>query len=342
MLDAEHVPTFVRPDGRIFPVSGRAEDVVKALMRHASGTGVQLRLQCRVSGIDVADGCVTGVRTDRGTLAAAGAVVATGGMSYPRTGTTGDGFRWGEQLGHALVPPTPALAPIGVEPSLPSDWRGVALRGGVLAIYVRGTKLAEWNGDILFTHEGVSGPAALELSRHASEAGGAAELRFDFIPGTDVAALDDELVVVLRKNQGKMVATLLETWMPGRIIPALLVSIGVGPDTRCAVVTREERRNIVGLLKSWRIGRVGPISIERGEVTAGGLSLREVDPQTMRSRRTRGLYWCGEVLDIAGPVGGYNLQAAFSTGFVAGETAGRDWLLSRGGPIQLPTSTAGV
>ena len=236
MLDAEHVPTFVRPDGRIFPVSGRAEDVVKALMRHASGTGVELRLQCRVSGIDVADGCVTGapngpkehsLRPGRLLPRAACPIRAQARPETVFAGGSNSGMRWSHRPRHSH----PSAWSRRCHPT-GAVWRCAAAS---LAIYVRGTKLAEWNGDILFTHEGVSGPAALELSRHASEAGGAAELRFDFIPGTDVAALDDELVVVIRKNPGEDGChTAREPGCPAGSFPLFLMSIGVGPDTRCA------------------------------------------------------------------------------------------------------------
>lgn len=338
LLAAEHVPTYTRADGRVFPVSNNADDVVTALLRHPVRAGAALRLNTRVMEILTAESGVTGVRTDAETIPAAGVVIATGGMSYPKTGTTGDGYRWARELGHSIVPPAPALAPIGVEPGLPADWRGVALREGVLALYAAGKKTHEWQGDILFTHEGVSGPAALELSGPAAAAEPGAELRFDFFPGEEFTALDERLRVLVEGNRGKMIATVLESILPNRIIPDLLQGIGVAAETRCAVLTREERRLITGLLKSWRIGRVGRISVERGEVTAGGVALAEVDPQTMRSRKVQGLYWCGEVLDIAGPVGGYNLQAAFSTGFVAGETAGRDWLLEFESPALRPES----
>jgi predicted Rossmann fold flavoprotein len=185
--------------------------------------------------------------------------------------------------------------------------------------------IASWTGDILFSHEGVTGPAALEVSRPAALAleRGPVEIVFDFFPGKEFTSVDQDLIQILRMHSGRTVETLLDSWMPSRLVPSLLQSIGVDPKTRGYVLQREERRAIVGLLKTWRIGRAGTIALARGEVTAGGVSLGEVDPKTMESRIVRGLFLCGEVLDIAGPVGGYNLQAAFSTGYVAGKTAAR-------------------
>jgi predicted Rossmann fold flavoprotein len=183
--------------------------------------------------------------------------------------------------------------------------------------------MAAWRGDILFSHEGVSGPAALEVSRTAALRceQGDVELRLDVLPDQEFADLDMELSNILQAEPARQISTVVDRWLPNRLVEHLLRFTGVDPATRCAVLTREQRRAVVHLLKSWRIGFVGEIPITRGEVTAGGVSLDEVHPRTMASRLVPGLFLCGEILDIAGPVGGYNLQAAFSTGFVAGESA---------------------
>ncbi len=159
---------------------------------------------------------------------------------------------------------------------------------------------------------------------------------YDFFPFREFTELDEDLQEEIRTKPSRMIATLLNVWLPNRIVTHLLHSLGIAPETRGYQLTREQRRAISGLLKSWEIGRVSRIDRERGEVTAGGVSLVEVDPRSMRSRKIRGLYLCGEILDIAGPVGGYNLQAAFSTGFLAGESAARDWLDSAEGHSGLP------
>ncbi len=187
-----------------------------------------------------------------------------------------------------------------------------------------------WCDDILISHEGVSGPAALEVSRRAAEAMEHDQvfLSYDFFPQKEFAELDEMLNEQIQQQRGKMLGTLLEGWLPNRIVKTLLQSVGVDSATRGHVLTARDRKAVVRLLKSWTMGRVSAINVERGEVTAGGVSLDEVDPRTMRSRIVRGLYLCGEMLDIAGPVGGYNLQAAFSTGFVAGESAAKECLRS--------------
>ena len=195
-------------------------------------------------------------------------------------------------------------------------------------MFADGKKVTEWLDDILFSHEGITGPAALEVSRVAAEllADHDVELRFDFLPAQDFAAVDADLNSLVLAQRDKMIATILNAWIPNRLVAPLLTSAGVDHSVRGHVFTREQRRSVVQILKDWKLGNVSTINIERGEVTAGGVSLEEVDPKTMRSRKIKGLYICGEVLDVAGRVGGYNLQAAFSTGFVAGETAAHDWL----------------
>jgi hypothetical protein len=207
-------------------------------------------------------------------------------------------------------------------------WSGVALRGGRLKVVQDGRTLTRWDDDILFTHEGVSGPGALEVSRSAAEAmeHGGVDLVFDFTRGKDFGAVDAELNSAIQEQRNRTIAAFVERWLPSRLVQPLLASLGIDPHTRGHVLTREQRHAVVRLLTGWTIGTIARVPLERGEVTAGGVSLDEVEPRTMRSRIIKGLYLCGEVLDIAGPVGGYNLQAAFSTGFVAGEGAAEEWL----------------
>lgn len=328
MVEDEGVKTYPRDNGRVFPVSGKAADVVDALKSHLVRAGVEIHCGATVEELTGDDDGLTGVTVNRKYIPASHIIVATGGVSYPKTGTTGDGFRWARALGHTIVPLRPALAPIGVEPLLPADWRGIAVRGGTLSVFCGSRKVFEWNDDMLFTHEGLSGPAVLEVSRIAGEhvEREPVFLHLDFVPGKEFQELDEELLELVSTNRAKRVGTLLEEWIPNRMIPYLLRHINLPAETRGFTLTRDQRRAVVGLLKAWNMGRVAHIDIKRGEVTAGGVSLDEVDPHTMRSRIVKGLYLCGEILDIAGPVGGYNLQAAFSTGYVAGESAARDRL----------------
>jgi len=331
-LEREGVATVARPDGRVFPVSERAADVVEALLSPLHRLGVTIELNTRVDDITFTETEITGVVAGSRTIPARQVILATGGASYPKTGTTGDGYGWARRLGHTIVPLRPALAPIGVDPPVPAQWRGVALRGGRLSAVALGRTIARWDGDILFTHEGISGPAALEVSRAAAGAleGGEVRLFFDSAPGREFATLDAELAHAIHTQPRRLVGTLLEGMFPHRLVPEVLRRAGVDPAGRCSTLTREQRRSLTHMMRSWDLGRVSTIDLQRGEVTAGGVSLAEVDPHTMHSRVKHGLYLCGEVLDIAGRVGGYNLQAAFSTGFVAGDAAAEAWLAGAG------------
>ncbi len=332
MLLESGVPTFVRPDGRVFPGSLRASDVVRALVDRVRSSGGEIRLNARATGILSSDGTVAGVTVGGEEIPSRRVILTTGGVSYKKTGTTGDGISWGAGLTHTIIPLRPALAPLRVHPPLPVEWRGIAIRGGKLSLYGGGRQIDSWPGDILFTHEGISGPAALGLSRSAAVAleKGDVALYLDFFPGAEFTELDRDLNRLITEGRGKQIGSIVCAMLPDRMVPFLLGQIQVPPSTRGYVLKRDARRKIVGLLKAWKIGTIGGIDIDRGEVTAGGISLDEINPRTMESRNVRGLYVAGEVLDIAGPIGGYNLQAAFSTGFVAGESAARSWLDSNG------------
>lgn len=323
LLQTNGITTAPRSNGRVFPTNGTARDVVKTLESLLRTSGVRLETNCRVERLLCADRQVHGVVAGGRTIRAAAVVLATGGVSYPKTGTTGDGYRWAEEAGHTVLPLRPALAPIGIDPPLPKEWYGVALRGCRLLAVQGQRTVASWRGDVLFSHEGITGPAALEVSRGAAVAAehGPVELHIDMFPDKEFQVLEEELVALARTFGARTLETILDPWLPNRLVPDVLRALGIDPHTRGHVLGRADRRAIVGMLKQWHLGRAGCIPIERGEVTAGGVALGEVDPRTMHSRRVRGLFLCGEILDIAGPVGGYNLQAAFSTGYVAGRAA---------------------
>ena len=317
-LKEQGVPTFARQNGRVFPESGMADDVVEAFLHALRRVGAEIRCNTRVTQILVDDHGISGVVAGGSTIETRAVLVATGGVSYPKTGTTGDGISWAQLLGHSIVPLCPALAPIRLEPELPASWRGVALRNGALSVYVGRERLHRSRGDVLFTHEGISGPGALDCSNVAAAHIGAV-MRWDFFPDMDEGVVDDMLCEGLARERGRRIQSHLFESMPNRIVPTILTSIGVPPETRGYSLTSSQRKAVVQMLKGWEIGRVKEVNIERGEVTAGGVALPEVDPHTMMSRKVRGLFFAGEVLDIDGPIGGYNLQAAFSMGALAGD-----------------------
>ena len=335
MLTDKGLAVYTRPDGRIFPVPPLdAKDVVTVLEAHLRDARVRVRLNAPVTAINMQDGEIVGVTLAGGdVIGTRHLVISVGGSSYPATGTTGDGWPWLAALGHTLVPLRAALAPLYLDPTPPAEWSGVALRDCVLRARSvgengsTGRERMRWRGDLLWTHKGVSGPTALGVSREVAEAIPAQSLaEVDILPDEPFEKVSARIVEWCRAHSRRAVLDFVEEAMPNRLARPLMTAAGVDPNVRGAYLGQKERNRLVQTLKGWPLGRVRHVPLERGEVVAGGVSLDDVDPQTMRSRKVRGLYLCGEVLDIAGPVGGYNLQAAWSTGFVAGDTAASDFL----------------
>jgi predicted Rossmann fold flavoprotein len=286
LLHARGVETYTRPDGRIFPVSGRAEDVVDALAWHARHAGAEIRCGAPVEAIETSGGRAQGARVGGRLLPAAAVVLATGGISYPKTGTTGEGFRWARELGHTLVPLRAALAPIYLEPAPPESWSGVALRDCLLRARTGGKVISRWRADLLFTHKGVSGPTALGVSRDVALAleRGPVSLDVDLLPDRPPEELAAELTATEHRATRRIVRSLLDAWLPNRIVPALLERAGVDPATPLHQLSRTGRNRLIESLKGWPLGAARAVPLERGEVTAGGVSLAEVDPATMASK----------------------------------------------------------
>ncbi|HET6382213.1 MAG TPA: aminoacetone oxidase family FAD-binding enzyme [Armatimonadota bacterium] len=353
LLERRGIRLYSRPDGRIFPVDGTARDVVAALEAHLRAAGVSIRLGAAVSGIEfreIGPGAIRESQKPTDELHPAKEVAAVllgteripthhlilcvGGSSYPGTGTTGDGWPWVQAAGHSLVKIRAALAPLFLETPQPfsesqiPNWAGVALRDCMLRARQSGKVFASWRGDLLFTHRGVSGPCALGISREVAErrSAGPVTLEVDLAPSSPIEAIIAGLHQWLRQNPRRPTGAFVDSLVPARLAPAFLESAGCEPGLLAAYLPQKTRSRLAQQIKAWPIGSVQHVPLEKGEVVAGGVALDEVDPRTMRSRRAAGLYLCGEILDIAGPVGGYNLQAAWSTGCVAGESAAQDWM----------------
>jgi predicted Rossmann fold flavoprotein len=324
LLRQRGVTVHTRPDGRVFPDSGRADDVTDGLAWHLLAAGVRIELKTPATGIAVEEGGAAGAWSGARFFAARTVVVAVGGSSYPKTGTTGEGYCWMRDLGHTIVPLRSALAPIYLDGGKRPEYSGVALRDCVLRARLRGKEIARWRGDLLYTHQGLSGPTVLAVSRAATVGmeQGEVTLDADILPDVPHEALSARFMEAHGTGR-RAVRTLVSEWLPERLVPEALERSGIDPATPAHQLSRKARNRLVETLKRWELGAVRAVPLERGEVTAGGVALDEVHPRTMESDRAAGLYLCGEILDIAGPVGGYNLQAAFSTGFVAGESAAR-------------------
>ena len=320
MVTEMGLEVYTREDKRIFPVHQTAKDVVAMLSTLLDRC--EVRKETPVTGLLLKDGVVKGVSTEFGELECEQVVVCVGGSSFPNSGTTGDGWPWTKDAGHQIVPIRAALAPMYLQ----LQWEtpsGIAIRDGVLKARSNGKEIARWRGDTLFTHQGVSGPCALGISRivAATMLDDPVSLEFDLFPDLPFEALRDDFISKTQSNPLRTIATHLETHFPERIVALILGDAKIQPSERGKDFTKQARNRLIEVLKGWNLGQVRAVPLEKGECVAGGVSLDEVDPKTMESLVCKGLYLCGEILDIAGPVGGYNLQAAWSTGFVAGETA---------------------
>lgn len=325
LLRREGVATYVRDNGRVFPLDrpGSAAAVVAAFESLVRKAGVEVRTGTRVTGLLGAAPRIEGVRLAEETLAGEAVILATGGASYPETGTRGEVLDWLRELGIPVRPWFPALAPIPLEVPRPA-WEGVALRGGELRLSAgpEGRRLAAFAGDVLFTKAGLSGPAALELSQAAERArrSGAAWLCYALV-ATPPESVDASLQAEARGNPRLLAATWLGRHLPERLVGPLLAEASIPGDLRLKELPRASRKALVTLVTALPLGIPRAVPLARGEVAAGGVDLAAVEPRTMRLKGWENLRVCGELLDVNGPVGGYNLQAAFSTGYAAGSLA---------------------
>jgi predicted Rossmann fold flavoprotein len=260
------------------------------------------------------------VSTDRRELTAAKVLVTTGGRSYPGCGTTGDGYGWAANLGHSIVPTRPALVPLTVQADWVADLRGVTLPDVSLRVTEDGKLLAARRGSMLFAHFGLTGPAPLDVSRAVSghPTPTSLTLEADLIPGEPEPAFEEFVRTESAASGKQFLAVVLSAKLPRRVCDHLLVLAGLPADRRAAALSKPERQRLVAAAKRLRLPLNGTLGFEKAEVTAGGISLDEVDSRTMQSKRVPGLYLAGEVLDLDGWIGGYNFQSAWSSGWLAG------------------------
>jgi predicted Rossmann fold flavoprotein len=322
------VPTVVERGGRIFPASGQARDVIDALTGWMRAQGVTMHSSVVVESLLLEHGTVRGVRDSGGRDHCADAViVATGGVSYPATGSTGDGYRLAQSAGHSIVPVRPALVPLETAGDVAQRLQGLSMRNVNVSVLVDGKKKDEAFGEMLFTHFGLSGPVILSLSGRVTDflnLGGSVTISIDLKPALDESKLDERLLRDLDAHGKRMFRTLLEGLLPGKLIPVCMDLTDIPPDRKGHQITARERGRLRAWLKDFRIDVSGTRPLSEAIITAGGINTEEIDPRTMASRLVGGLYFAGEVMDIDADTGGYNLQAAFSTGWLAGRSAARE------------------
>ncbi len=317
-------PTVKERGGRVFPASNDAHHIAEALARFARESGAEIQMRSRAARLLLDGGRVTGVVLETGERIPAGAiVVATGGASYPKTGSTGDGYRLAEQAGHDIVPPRPALVPLVIDGPEPRQMMGLSLRNVEVRLLLDGEEFAREFGEMLFTHYGVSGPIVLTLSGPAVVrlGRGRLEMSINLKPALSEEKLDARLLRDFDRFGKRSYRNILKGLLPQKMIDVVVARSGVPPGKPGHQITAGERARLRDLLHDFRLEIVGHRPLDEAIVTAGGVDTREVDPRTMASRRVQGLYFAGEVLDVQADTGGYNLQAAFSTGYVAGRAA---------------------
>ncbi len=319
-FEAEGVATKVEDTGKVFPVSNKAADVLDALVRRLSRSGAVLALDEALVAMKRAEAGHV-LTTSRRTLGAAKVVLTTGGQSYPGAGTTGDGYRFAGQFGHRIVPPRPALVPLTTSLPWIAQLRGITLPDVHVRIIEKGgATLAQRRGAMLFAHFGLSGPAILDVSRVVSGHPRPESLAVDvdLLPALTEDGAHDWLRQESLASAKKQLAVVLAQQVPRRLADAVLEQASLASDRRAAALSNDERRRLVRTLKHCVMAITGTLGFKKAEVTAGGVALDEVDSRTMQSKLAPGLYLAGEVLDLDGPIGGYNFQAAWSTGWLAG------------------------
>jgi predicted Rossmann fold flavoprotein len=316
------VPLFEREDGKIFPRSLQSDDILRALVAELETNGGVLRTDIKIHTVRRTDDGFC-VETNQGMFSSNQLAIATGGMSYPKTGSTGDGYRWAEQWGHRIAPPRPALTPVIVESYPFADAAGFSFDDVPIDVYRNGKKIRHGRGDVLLTHRGLSGPGILDLSRFLEPQD---VLRLPIYRASSARAggvIPPMSLTKLLRGKKLLKNVLPPLGIPDRLLSLLLTELGISPELPAAEVDRPTRQRLNDALTGFTfvIKRLG--GFDEAMATGGGIALEEVNRQTMESRLVSGLFFCGEVLDIDGDTGGYNIQFALSSGFLAGRGDGK-------------------
>ena len=318
------VPLKTERGNRVFPVSDSAFDISAALERRLKALKVQV-LRDRASALEIEDGAACGVVGERGRYSAQAVVLATGGVSYPATGSTGDGHRMAAEAGHTVTPLQGSLVPLQgiIAAGMPCvRLQGLSLRNVGLTVYENGKKIYTDFGELLFTHFGVSGPLVLSSSAHMRHFDKKSyRLELDLKPALDEQQLDKRLLSDFQKHANSDFCNALGELLPQKLIPAAVERSGIPPHEKVHDLTREQRAALRTLLKHWSIDVLSPMPVENAIITSGGVKVGEIDPKTMASKKVPGLYFAGEIIDVDAYTGGFNLQIAWAPGKAAGEAA---------------------
>jgi len=297
-------------------VSDKSISVLDCLRRKMQQVGVQVRTG-RVRQLLTVEGCVSGVRTDEETIGAKAVILATGGVSYPATGSTGDGYRMAAELGHTIISPEGSLVPLETAGSACQDMQGLSLRNvAVKLLNSKGKVLYKDFGELLFTHFGVSGPTVLSASAHLK--GDGCRLLIDLKPALDEGKLDNRILRDLEQYRNRTMENALTDLLPRSMIPVVLRQLQIDPELQANSLKKEQRRALVTLLKAFPVEITGKRPVAEAIITSGGIKTVEIDPKTMASKKIEGLFFAGEIIDCDAYTGGFNLQIAWSTAYAAG------------------------
>jgi len=330
-LEKAGCPLKVERGDRVFPVSDHSSDVIVALSRELKKRNVKIELNTCVKGVLVEQGSdseehpkVTGVLLENGKkITADKVIVATGGISYASTGSTGDGYRFASKSGHKVTECKPSLVPFNVKESWCKDAMGVSLKNVSLRLVCGKKEIYNGFGEMLITHFGISGPLALSASSYyVSKAKGETLAYIDLKPALDAELLDKRVLRDFEEAKNKQFKNSLNHLFPQKLIPVMIDLSGIDPEKKVNIISKEERKRFVDLIKNLPLTITGVRDFKEAIITKGGVSVKDVNPSTMESKKVKGLYFAGEVLDLDALTGGYNLQIAWSTGYLAGVNAG--------------------
>ncbi len=321
-FESRGVKTKVERGNRVFPVSDSSRDILSVLISYLKKYRVEIKTNAEVKELIIKDNKVEKIiLANNEEIFADKFVICTGGKSYPSTGSTGDGYRWLKKLGHKIVDPLPALTPITVKEKFVKELEGLSLKNVQINIYKDNKKIDSRFGEAIWTADGMSGPVILDMSKRiGSELPGKIKLKIDFKPALDFAKLDKRIQKDFQEGSNKMFKNSLDKLLPKKLIPVIIKLAKIDPEKKVNLITREERRRLLHLLKEFDLEIKGLTGYDKAIITTGGVELSEVDSKTMKSKLIDNLYVAGEILDLDGPTGGYNLQMCWSTGYTAGES----------------------
>ncbi len=328
MLSRFGLECILERGGRYFPESNRSVDVLNALLEYNRTGGVETWYSCRADRLLLTNNTIEGLSIQRGSklskVTSPSVIVSTGGQSYPATGSTGDGYKLARACGHKIIPVRPALVPLETEGDIAQRMQGLSLKNVKASVWANGRKLADEFGEMLFTHFGISGPIILSLSRLVVDemlSGKQPTIVVDLKPALDEKQLDKRLLRDANEQGKKKMANLFRQWLPQTMIPVFLDITGVDPEKEAHQLTAAERKKVLFQMKNLAFEITGYRPFKEAIITAGGINTQEVDSKTLQSKLVKGLYFAGEILDLDANTGGYNLQIAWSTGWLAGESA---------------------